>query len=629
MLSNFFKVSIRHMIRERSYVLINIAGLGIGLFCSILIGLFVSYELSYDKFYDNSNQIYRVYLEGKLGESEIKGAWTCAPLGPVFLDEFPEVIDQVRINTWGETVIKYENRGFIEKHFAEADSGFFNVFSIPLLAGDPDMVLASVYNIVLSESTAEKFFGNENPLGKQLKVGTDTSFYTVTGIMADMPENSHMQLNAIGSFMSSSRSRETSWTSNSFATYLLLGPGSDIDRLDEKIVETVNARVGPELEEFMGISYEEFLASGDSYGYKLQPLTDIHLDPSVQHDMKPSNDRRYIYIFSLAGIIILIMAGINYTNLATARSEGRSLETGIRKISGAGKGSLVAQFLFESFIMVFIAFVFALLLLEMLLPTINSILGLNLRIDYLGNWYTIPSMFMLVFILGLLSGTYPAFYLAAINPLKIITRSSKSGTKGGFLRNLLVAIQLTASVLLVFSSILIYRQVNFMLNRDLGYDKENILVIRRAGALGGQTDTFLQELEILPGVRGASHSTSVPNYPNNHNAYRMQGEASDKTFLMQTNWVDHDYLETWEMEISQGRFFSPDYGTDSSACVINMSAVRQFGLDDPMKHTFLRPAGNNEWQALRVIGVVEDFHYHSLHERIYPYIFILKYPDTR
>lgn len=629
MFRNFFMVSIRHMIRERSYVMINITGLGMGLFCSILIGLFVRYELSYDRFYDKSDRIYRAYLEGKLGETEIKGAWTCPPLGPVFLEEFPEVIDQVRINTWSETVVKYENTGFIEKNFGEADSGFFKVFSIPLLAGDPDRVLASVYNIVLSESTAEKIFGNEDPLGKQLKVGTDTSFYTVTGIMADMPDNSHMKLTAVGSFMSNRRSRETSWTSNSFATYLLLEPGADIDMLHNKIVETVNLRVGPELEEFMGVTIEEFIESGNSYGYKLQPLTDIHLDPTIQHDMKPSNDRRYIYIFSLAGLIILIMAGINYTNLATARSAGRSLETGIRKISGADKGSLVVQFLLESFMMAFIALVFALIMLEMLLPRINSVLGLNLWIDYTGNWYTIPSMLLLVIIMGLISGTYPAVYLASFNPLQIITRSSKSGTKGGFLRNLLVAIQLTASVLLVFSSILIYRQVSYMLNRDLGYDKENTLVIRRAGALGGQTETFLQELGQLSGVQGASHSTSVPNYPNNHNAYRMQGETSDRSFLLQTNWVDYDYIDTWGIEISEGRFFSRDYGTDSSACVINMSAVRQFGLEEPLNHTFLRPSGNNEWQSLRVIGVVDDFHYQSLHERIYPYIFILKDPVTR
>jgi putative ABC transport system permease protein len=627
MKGNFLKIFFRRMTQERSYVLINMAGLSIGLFCSILIGLFVLNELGYDRFHEKRDQIFRVYLEGKLGETEIRGAWTCSPLGPVFLDEFPEVINQVRINTWGETVIQYENTGFIEEHFAEADSGFFHVFSIPLLRGDPGKVLSSVYNLVISQSTATKIFGNEDPVGKTLRVGTDTSYYTVTGIMADMPGNSHLQLNAIGSFMTNRRSVESSWTSNSFYTYLLLEPGASQGELEGKIVETVNTRVGPELEEFLGITIDQFLEAGNHYGYKLQRLTDIHLDPTIQHDLKPPNDKKYIFIFSLVAFIILVMAGINYTNLATARSAGRSKEIGIKKILGSEKSSLVLQFLTESVAMVLLAMVFALVLLELFLPSLNSYLGMNLILDYTGQWYTLPAIFLIVIMLALISGTYPAFYLASFKPLQILT-GKMPGIKGGLGRNILVVIQMTASVLLVFSSILIYRQINFMFSRDLGYNKENMLVIRRAGALGGSINTFLQETESLPGVIKTAHSTSVPNYPNNHNGYRMEGVSGERSFLLQTNWVDYDYIDTWDISMKEGRFFSGDFGTDSSACIINMSAVRQFGLDEPLGTVFLRPEDHNRVQRLTVIGVVDDFHYQSLHQRIYPYIFILKDPGT-
>jgi putative ABC transport system permease protein len=628
MQENFLKIFFRRMARERSYVIINVAGLAIGLFCSMLIGLFVLHELSYDRFHQQRDNIFRVYLEGKLGETELKGAWTCAPLGPALLDEYPEVVNQVRINTWGETVIQYEDKGFIEQFFGEADSGFFQIFSVPLLRGDPSKVLSSVYNLVITESTAKKIFGDQDPIGKSLRVGTDTNYYTVTGLMADIPGNSHLQLNAIGSFMTSQRSADLSWTSNSFYTYLLLAPGARRDELESKIAETVKMRVGPELEQFLGITIDEFLEAGNRYGYKLQRLTDIHLDPTVDHDLKPPHDKKYIYIFSLVAFIILVMAGINYTNLATARSSGRSKEIGIRKILGSEKRSLILQFLTESVVMVLVAMVIALVLLELLLPYLNNHLGLSLVLDYTGQWYTIPALVLLVIVLALISGIYPAFYLASFRPLQVMS-GMITGFKSRFGRNSLVIVQMTASVLLIFSSILIYRQINFMLSRDLGYDKENMLVIRRAGALGGSLDVFLQETESLPGVIRATHSTSVPNHPNNHNGYRMEGEAGDRSFLLQTNWVDYEYIDTWDIRLSSGRFFSREYGADSSVCIINMAAVKQFGLDDPIGKVFLRPVDQNRLQRLTVVGVAEDFHYQSLHQRIYPYIFILKHPDTR
>lgn len=617
------------MMRHRSYVAINIIGLSIALVCTMVIGLFVQYELSYDQYHAKKDRVQRVYMKGKLGETSLKGAWTPSVLGPTFYQEFPEVEDFCRIDTWNETTIRYENKGYIEPNFGMADSSFFNIFSIPLLKGDPDKALASKYSVVLSESNANRIFGDEDPIGKSIRIGSDTSYYTVTGVMKDIPGNTHFYYSAIASFMTSPRANQSFWLSNNLSSYLLLSSPDALASLKEKIPGLVNERIGPELQEFMGVTFEEFRESENEYGYYLQDLTAIHLDPSIQHDLKPVNDKKYIYIFSLVAVLILLMASINYTNLATARSSGRALEIGMRKIVGSSRNKLIWQFLTESFILTLFALFVSIILLEIIAPSLNAILGYEISFNIFAGWYYLPALLGITVILGFLSGTYPAFFLSSFKPLGMLSKTSKSSSSGKILRNVLVVTQLTVSVFLIFSSIMIYRQVHFMLNKDLGYNKENLLVIRRAGALKEKQNTFLQEVEKFPGVTNASLSTAVPNYPNNNNGYRMEGQSGDKAYLMQTNWVDYNYLETYQIEMKEGRFFTKGYGMDSTACVINESAVKQFGLEDPLSKRFMRPVSQGEFEYLKVIGVVKDFHYQSLRERIYPSIFILRDPETR
>lgn len=626
MLFNYLKMSLRHILRHKSYVLINIAGLSIGLVCSIIIGLFVVHELSYDQFNLNKDRIYRVYLKGKMGESQLRGAWTCAVLGPAFKEEFPEIEAFVRTNHWGETVLKYNNKGYIESDFGEADSSFFNIFSIPLLKGDPNKVLATKYSLVLSETTAKKIFGAEDPVGKLIQVGNDTTYYTVTGIMSDIPENAHFNYSALASFMTNQRAMDPTWLSNSFNTYFLLKQNASEPELSKKIPDFVNSKVGPEVEKFMGIDLKQFEQSGNEYGYFLQKLTDIHLDPSISHDLKPNSDKKYVYIFSLVAILILVMASINYTNLATARSVGRSLEIGIRKIVGSNRASLIGQFLIESFLLTLVSLLISLVAVELLLGPVNNLLGLSLSLNLISSWYTVPALLLLAMLLGLMAGIYPSFYLAAFRPVLVLTQSKKSASSGKMLRNVLVVLQLSGSILLIFFSIIIFRQVQFMLNTDIGYNKENLLVIRRADALNKNLSVFLDEVRKLPGVKDASHSTAIPNYPNNHNGYLVEGMPADKSYLMQSFWVDMNFLKTYQLQMKEGRYFSPDFPSDSSACVINESAVQQFGFADPMKVRIMRPSGEKKFEYFQVIGVVKDFHYQSLHERIYPCILFL---DTR
>lgn len=631
MIGNFIKLAIRHMIRQRSYIFINIVGLAVGLACSILITLFVLHEFNYDKFNEHKNEIYRMVIKGKIGATELEAAWTCTPLGPTMVEELPEVLNTVRFDKWGETVIKYKDQSFVEDGFMLVDSTFFEIFSIPLIQGDPKNVLIAPRTLVLTKSTAKKIFGNEDPIGKLLKVGTDTIYYSITGVMEDVPESAHFEFNMLGSFITNDRANDGFWISNSFDTYVLLTKEVDIEALQEKINTMVIKYVGPQVEQLMGINLEQFAEAGNYYGYHLQPLLDIHLNHRIDHQHKPSNDKRYIYIFSVIAILILVIAGINYMNLATARSASRAKEVGIRKVVGSSRSLLIWQFLFESVFLTMVSLIFAVLIVELILPGFNNLIQTQLSLNYLENWYIIPGLLALGFLLAIMAGSYPAFFLSSFRPVAVLTGSLKAGTKSGLLRSILVVFQMATSILIILGTLIVYKQINYMINKDLGFNKEQLLVIRRVGALGNQQITFIDEVKKLTGVISGSHSTAVPGHPNNHNGYGMEGQSSsDQTYLMQSFWVDDDFSETYEMEVSEGRFLSENFASDSMACLINQSALNQFGIEDIYNTTFLQPADREgNFNRLKVIGVMKDFHYQSLHDRIYPAILIMKPKNMR
>ncbi len=630
MFRNYFKLALRHVVKHKAYVFINISGLSIGLACSIIIALFVVHEISYDKFNLKKDRIYRLYLDGKMGETELKGAWTCSPAAAAFVDDFPEVINAVRLDKWGQTIVKYNDKSFIEDGFMLADSTFFDIFSIPLIQGNPKTVLARRHTLVLTKTTAGKIFGNTDPMGKMIKIGTDSIYYTVSGIMEDVPDKAHFTFNMLGSFITDSRANSNQWLSNNLNTYLLLEKGASIEELQKKTPEFIERHIGPEVEKFLGASLEEFLNAGNRYGFFFQGLEDIHLDTDISHDLKPSNDKRYLYTFAMVAILILIIAAINYMNLATAQSAGRAKEVGIRKVMGSNRKNLIWQFLLESLILTIISITIALVLVELLLPFFNKLIQVQLELDYLGNWFVIPGLLLLSVFISLMAGAYPAFFLSSFEPLRIMGNRDSGGRKKSSFRSILVIIQLTVSISLILGSFIVYRQINYMLNKNLGFEKEQLLVIRRTSALGNKQDVFLREVEKLPAVLKATHSTAVPGRPNNNNGYWIEGQGSKKTYLMNTNWIDTNYPDVYKLKIANGRFFSDKFTSDSMACVINESAVKQFGLENPMEVRFMRPLGTEEkWEYLKVVGVVKDFHYESLHDRIYPHIFIFKPEETK
>jgi putative ABC transport system permease protein len=618
MIKILIKHSIRALKRQKVHVFINVVGLAIGIACSLVIAIFVMHELSYDRDQEHRDRIHRIVLHGKIGGQEIKAAWVSAPVGPATLVEFPEVEDYTRINTWGETVVRWEDHAVAEDHFVEADSSFFNIFSYRMLRGDPATALTEPYSVVLTETAAQKVFGEEDPMNKMIRVGTSQNHHRVTGIMEDLPETTHFRINMIGSFSTSPNSESPNWLSNNLQTYLLLHPEADYNRVNERFQDVVIKYVGPEALRFMGISFEEFLAQGNQYNYYLQPLTKIHLDPTVENAFKPANDPKYLWIFAGVGLLILVVAGINFMNLSTAQATRRAKEVGIKKVSGSLRGSLIGQFLAETVILSLMALVLAVLITEIALPSLNNLLGISLSLNYFTTWYTLPSLLVFAVLIGLLAGSYPAFYLSSFNPNAVLKGKVTGSRSSISLRSVLTVLQFAISIVLIVGTLVMQRQIRYMQNKDLGFDKENVLVVRRAGALGEQGNSFREEVKSLAGVMNVSFATAIPGHNNNNNGYLVQGRP-EETFTLNTSWADYEFLDTWGIKLSSGRYFDRSLLTDREACLINDRAVSVIGFEDPLQEGFMN-MGDEELTPMPILGTVSDFHFESLRQDIGPYM---------
>jgi len=620
MIRNIFAHSVRSLSRQKSYILINILGLAIGIACSMFITIYVIHEFSYDRFNENADNLYRVVLNGKIGGQELTVAYTSSPVGPTMKRDFPEVEDFCRINILGELIIKDGDRSFSERRCLEADSSFFNLFSIKLLKGDPDLVLNRPRVVVLSESASERIFGDEDPVGKVIYLGTDPELYTVSGVMEDFPETFHLEASVISSFITNPRSSDGIWLANSFSTYLLLNDKSSPEQVDEKIPGMLMEYVGAELKQIMGVSFEDFLEQGNRYNMQLQPLLDIHTDVEIQSAAKPAVNPRYLFIFSIVALLIIVIASINFMNLSTAQASKRAREIGIKKLGGSSKGILIAQFITESVMIAAVSLVLATIIVKLALPYFNNVINANLSFSLFSNWYIIPTLLLFTVLVGIFAGSYPAFYLSSISPFSVLKSQGFNTKGGGRLRSILVIFQFAASIILITFTLIMYRQINHMLNKDLGFNKEQLLVISRAGDLDTRVDAFKSRVRNIPGIINISASTAVPGRNNNNNGYLLEGNQ-DESLLMETNWVDYDFLDTYGMEISQGRFFDRSFPGDEQTCLVNEGAVNEFNISDPEKTRIMTPGGvNGEFDYLPIIGVVKNFHFRSLHNRIDPYI---------
>lgn len=618
MLRNYLTVALRNLRKHPGYTFINITGLAIGITCCLLILLYVRDELSYDRFHPNAEQVYRIVVHGKVADAEFNAPVAPYPMGPTLKQEFPEVIEMTRAALYsGAQAVRKGDLRFIEERIFFADSTFFRVLPFPLLVGDADQVLDDPQAIVLTETMARKYFGDEDPVGKTLIMG-DTTEFRVTGIAADVPSNSHMHFDMVGSLESQQIFGSDQWLANNYVTYLVLPEGYDPADLEDKLPALFEKYAAPQLLQLMGVTFDQMEQEGSYLRYNLQALTDIHLRSHLEFEIEPNGNIVYVYIFSAIAVFILLIACINFMNLATARSAGRAREVGVRKVLGSHRRLIVLQFLAESTLLAFIALLLSVILVAVLLPSFNDLAGKAITFGSIEILQTIPLLIVAVLLVGALAGMYPAFFLSAFKPVLVLKGGPRTGAKGSWLRATLVVFQFAISIALIVSTIVVQNQLRYIQNKSLGFDKEHIVVINRADALGNQQEAFKQEVLSNPNIVRASYSTAFPGNPVGRSGFLTEGETEGH--VMSPVLVDHDYIETIGLTVVEGRAFSRDFPSDTAAFVLNEAAVKEVNWMDGAVGKRLIVPGQG---PINVIGVVRDFHYASLHQAINPLLLAL------
>ncbi len=627
MLKNFLVHTIRSMRKQRGYVMLNMAGLIVGITSFLFISLYVMHELSYDRFHSNYENIYRLKVVGRMAGSELNQAVTAGPMAQAMLNDYPEILKATRIRDMGDWLMGYGESKFNEEGVLFADSNIFDVLDFKLLKGDPASALARPMTMVMSEEYAKKYFGNADPIGQKVTMESDTVLYTVTGIMENVPDNSHIKFDILASLISYPRiANSPFWISHNYYTYIVTADGTKKDELQEKLQEMVIKYVGPQLQEAIGQTIDDFRKAGNDFSYVLEPLKDIHLKGATQYNAEPPGSLSTVYIFAVIAVLILLVAIINYVNLATAKSAGRAKEVGVKKVAGASRTGLITQFLGESVILAAISGVIALILVFALTPVFNQLIGKTLSVGLTG-FNGIAFIIALIVLVGLAAGFYPAMVLASFRPAEVLKGTMSPGSMSKRLRGILVVFQYAVAIVIIIGSIIVYRQLNFMTRKDIGFEKENLIVIRRSDAFWRQRETFRNQLMQIDGVVNAGFSRQVPGMDFSNNAFFRDDDPDKSTYLLQQAWVSFDFPQTLGVELVSGRFFSKDYGTDSTAVLINEAAVRILGLKEPVEGQYiLQPAGPQQFDRYQIIGVMKDFNITSMHKKIDPVCFSVLFP---
>lgn len=625
MLKNYLKAALRNLSRHKFFSVINISGLAIGMACSLLITVFVFHELSFDQHHQNKERIYRVGAQFGPTPDE-RGAFTSAPMAKALKAEFPEIEYAARISPWPRNyLLSYEDKRFLEKGIIYADNDIFNIFSIPLMVGDPKTALSDPNKVVITQDIAQKYFGTANPVGKSLRFDDQKRDYLVTGVIENCPSNSHFQFEMIASLISTSGSRRTTWRSHSYFTYILVQDGSSAIGVQDKFPAIVEKYWGAQYYAETGQSFADYIKDGNNYfGFFLQPLLDIHMDQVVLDNISIKGNPVYVYVFGSIAVFILLIAIINFMNLSTARFAQRSREVGVRKVLGSSQKQLVLQFLGESILCCLIALGLALLIVQLALPFFSGLAERQLEIKYFSSVFLVPLLLGFAVLVGLLAGSYPAFFLSSFQPVRTIKGSAdKGGRSHLILRRGLVVLQFSISLIILMGTFVIFRQMQYVSNIPLGFDQEQVVVIPRTYTLGRQGEAFKQELLRIPQVLTVSHSESLPGRHFDPNGHKLEGRPVTEEYTIFTTYVDNDFAQLLDLEMADGRFFSAENPTDvDSAVVINETAARDLGIVDPVGKRFHKEfRGGKSGDFVSIIGVIKDIHFQSLHNEILPMIF--------
>ena len=608
MIRNFFSITLRNIAKSKGFTLINITGMAVGLAASLLILLWVQDELSFEKYNKSAKNIFRVEEDQFYSGERYHVTVTPYPSGPVWMQKIPEIKEQTRLNLWLPRVLfRNEDKVFFENSIIAADSGFLKMFTLPLLRGDVVTALRAPHSLIISEKLAKKYFGDENPLGKTMTLENKYQF-TITGVIKNLPKNSMFTFEGIipFSFLYEIGAIYDSWDSNSIFTYVQLGKGSDPKPVDKKLTDIVKEYV-PEI----------------TTKYSLFPLLDIHLHQ--QFGFKETNGPvTVVYVFTLVAIFVLVIACINFINLSTARAAARGKEIGIKKVAGASQMSMVVQFMLESLLLIIAAMVFAIILVGLFLGIFNKTSGKNFSLGDLLQVKFIAGFVATGLFAGFVSGVYPAFYLSSFKPVSVLKGTTSAGKGNGRLRQVLVVIQFTLSMLIGIAAIFMYMQLKFMLNKDLGYNKDNLIAIQITGNMKSKYYSLKKELEKETLIQGVTASRWSPvMMGSNSGGARWEGKDPDKNVLIGTNNVDYDYIKTLKMGLVSGRDFSRDFPTDMTKdtignFLVNEEVVRIMGIGDPVGKSF-RFMGLNG----RIVGVMKNFHFKGADQVIEPIAFTL------
>ena len=628
MLKNYLKVALRNLWKSKGFTAINVIGLAAGLGVCLLIVLYVMDEVSYDRYNTKADRIYRIEAEIYFNNTLFDAAISPKPMALTMKKDYPQVEDMVRMNYSGDILVKKGNSWIQDHHLAFADSTLFRVFTIPMLTGDPMTALNEPNSIVIDESAARRYFNTTDVIGKTIEMENKT-ICKITGVIKDMPRQSHFHLSFIRSMRDSWHGDDNEWLSNNWYNYILARPGETREALQTRLDALVENNVGKELLDMLHTSTKDLSRQGNYFKYHLVPVTDIHLRSHKSYEQEANGSITYVYIFSLIAVLILVIACVNFMNLSTARSANRAKEVGIRKVAGSTKGHLIAQFLTESVLLSLFALVLALGIAVVLLPLFNGLSGKELHLATLFSSRLLPMLILLVFLVGCLAGSYPAFYLSSFQPIAVLKGKIASGFRSSWLRSSLVVVQFTISIGLIISTIVIYRQLNYIRTREVGFNREQVLVIHRAYLAGDPVKTFREEVERMPGVSGASLSGDLPTVGGgyNQNAWFKDASMDMKRGVVLTSInVDEHYIPTLGMKMAAGRNFSPvGFASDSAGIILNEAAVALLGFKDPIGARLYRPGDSLKSSVpFHVIGVVKDFNFSSMHDKVGPLVMNLR-----
>jgi len=625
MFKNYLKIAFRNLWKNKGFSAINIFGLASGLAICLLILFYVNNELGYDRYNTKADRIYRIDGDLQFGGNHFVLAQVPDPMGAALKQDFPQVEQYVRFRGHGGIMVKKGNQNIEEDKVIYTDSTLFSVFTLPMIQGDPATALTQPNSVVITESTAQKYFNSTDVVGKTLTIG-DTGNYKITGVIKDVPKQSHFHYDFFISIYGQLSPYEINqWTSNNFNTYIVLKKGTDPKALSSQLNGFVMRYVAPVFQS-MNITPEQFAKQGNYLHYTLTPLEKIHLYSNKSGELEANGNIQYVYIFSLIAFFILLIACVNFMNLSTARSANRAKEVGVRKVLGSMRKNLVTQFLSESILISFISLILALVIAALLLPYFNQLSGKDMTLDLFLRPWLLPAAVLLMIVVGLIAGSYPAFYLSSFKPVQVLKGKLAKGFKSSWLRSGLVVFQFCISIILVIGTLVIYRQLNYIQNKDIGFNRSHVLIIKNTDVLGKQAKVFADEVKKLNGVENATMSGYLPTAGWRSDSPLFPDVNADIKSAVSTQiWkVDENYIPTLGMKMAKGRNFSADFPTDSSAIIINEAAAKLFGFTDPLNRPlyYMNDFPKKDLTKYHIIGVVKNFNFNTLREEVTPLCFL-------